>query len=107
MVGCRRFSFLPLASALCQRGYASVVTLYSSNLNLIKHAWAKLKEIIYQLDPDIENYQGSIRDLKDWFNNLIKHAWEGLGQEYFNKLIKSMLQRIQAVIKVKGWYTKY
>jgi hypothetical protein len=63
--------------------------------------------MIYQLDPDIENYQGSIRDLKDQFNELIKRAWEALGQEYFNKLIESMPQRIQAVIKANGWYTKY
>jgi uncharacterized protein YukE len=81
--------------------------LYSPDLNPIEHAWAKLKEMIYQLDPDIENYQGSIGDLKDRFNDLIECAWEGLGQEYFDKLIESMPRRIQAVIEAKGWYTKY
>ncbi|KAF4222390.1 hypothetical protein CNMCM5878_005672 [Aspergillus fumigatiaffinis] len=80
---------------------------YSPDLNPIEHAWAKLKEMIYQLDPDIENYQGSIGDLKDRFNDLIERAWEGLGQEYFDKLIESMPRRIQAVIEAKGWYTKY
>jgi transposase len=80
---------------------------YSPDLNPIEHAWAKLKEMIYRLDPDIENYQGSIGDLKDRFNELIEHAWEALGQEYFDKLIKSTPRRIQAVIKAKGWYTKY
>jgi hypothetical protein len=76
-------------------------------LNPIEHAWAKLKEMIYQLDLDIENYQGSIGDLKDQFNDLIKRAWEGPRQEYFDKLIESMPRRIQAVIEAKGWYTKY
>jgi hypothetical protein len=63
--------------------------------------------MIYRLDPDIENYQGLIGDLKDPFNELIKRAWEALGQEYFDKLIESMPRRIQAVIEAKGWYTKY
>jgi uncharacterized protein YukE len=80
---------------------------YSTDLNPIEHSWAKLKEMIYQLDPDIENYQGSIGDLKDRFSDLIECAWEGLGQEYFDKLIESMPRRIQAVIEAKGWYTKY
>jgi transposase len=80
---------------------------YSPDLNPIEHAWAKLKEMIYRLDPDIENYQGSIGDLKDRFNELIERAWEALGQEYFDKLIESMPRRIQAVIEAKGWYTKY
>lgn len=80
---------------------------YSPDLNPIEHAWAKLKEMIYRLDPDIENSQGSIGDLKDRFNELIERAWEALGQEYFDKLIESMPRRIQAVIEAKGWYTKY
>jgi transposase len=80
---------------------------YSPDLNPIEHAWAKLKEMIYRLDPDIENYQGSIGDLKDRFNELIERAWEALGQECFDKLIESMPRRIQAVIEAKGWYTKY
>jgi hypothetical protein len=63
--------------------------------------------MIYRLDPDIENYQGLIGDLKDQFNELIERAWEALGQEYFDKLIESMPRRIQAVIEAKGWYTKY
>jgi hypothetical protein len=28
--------------------------------------------------------------------------WEALGQEYFNRLIKSMPQRVKVVIKAKG-----
>jgi hypothetical protein len=71
-------------------------------LNPIEHAWAKLKEMIYQLDPDIENYQGSIGDLKDRFNDLIECAWEGLGQEYFDKLIESMRGASKQSLRRKG-----
>jgi hypothetical protein len=38
---------------------------------------------------------------------LIKGAWEELGQDYFDGLIRSMDSRVNAVLLAKGWYTKY
>jgi hypothetical protein len=63
--------------------------------------------MIYQLDPNIKNYQGSMEEIKDHFSDLIKHTWEALGQEYFDRLIESMPRRLKAVIEANGWYTKY
>jgi len=34
-------------------------------------------------------------------------VWEEIAEEVFEKLIDSMVRRLQAVIQAKGWYTKY
>jgi hypothetical protein len=52
-------------------------------------------------------YARHIRDLKHRFNQPVERAWEAVGQEYFDKLSKSMPRSIQGVIEAKGWYTKY
>ena len=37
----------------------------------------------------------------------LQEGWEAIKVEFFEKLIKSMHKRVQAVCKAKGWYTKY
>jgi len=34
-------------------------------------------------------------------------VWEEIPEEVLNKLIDSMIRRLEAVIKAGGWYTKY
>ena len=80
---------------------------YSPDLNPIEHAWVKLKELIYKLDPTIENYKETEDEVKSRFQNLIEYVWEELGQDYFDGLIRSIERQVQAVIDAKGWYTKY
>jgi transposase len=36
---------------------------YSPDLNPIEHAWSRLKETIYQIDPDIESFNGTKKEL--------------------------------------------
>ena len=81
--------------------------LYLPNLNPIEYMWAKLKERLYELDHDIQYFQGSEDELFDRFSTLIKRAWEDLGQDYFRRLILSMHDRVEAVIAAQGWYTRY
>jgi hypothetical protein len=38
---------------------------------------------------------------------LIEQAWEALGDDYFDQLIRSMDSRVNAVLEAKGWYTRY
>lgn len=33
--------------------------------------------------------------------------WEGIPERIFRKVVLSMKKRIKAVIKARGWYTKY
>jgi len=76
-------------------------------LNPIEHAWAKLKELIYKLDPHLATLTGDNEELRKSFANLIQRAWEELGDDYFDQLIRSMDSRVNAVLLAKGWYTRY
>ena len=80
---------------------------YSPDLNSIEHAWAKLKERIYLLYPDLELFNGTKEQLKEQFYKAMENAWESLGQEFFDGLVMSMENRVNAVLEAKGWYTHY
>jgi hypothetical protein len=80
---------------------------YSPDLNPIEHAWAKLKETIYQLDLTIEPYEGTKEALYKHFQELIEQAWSEISKDYFTKLMESMPKRVEADIAANGWYTKY
>jgi transposase len=77
------------------------------DLNPIKHAWAKLKELIYKLDPELAAIRRDNKQIRTTFIRLIKKAWEELGQDYFDGLIWQMDLWVNAVLLAKGWYTKY
>ena len=77
------------------------------DLNPIEHAWAKLKERIYMLYPNLELFSGTKEQLKEQFYKAMEDAWESLGQELFNGLVMSMENRVNAVLEAKGWYTHY
>jgi hypothetical protein len=37
----------------------------------------------------------------------LKLAWEAIPSDFFDKLVESMPDRIQACIEAKGWHIKY
>jgi transposase len=76
-------------------------------LNPIEHAWSRLKEMIYQIDPDIESFRGTEKELRKQLAELIEEAWELIDQEYFDRLVDSMPRRIEAGIAAGGWHTEY
>lgn len=80
---------------------------YSPDLNPIEHAWAKLKEMIDRIDPNIDECSGTAAELFAYFSELIEQAWVELGQDYFDRLVSTMDRRVEAVIAAKGWYTRY
>ena len=80
---------------------------YSPDLNPIEHAWASLKDTIYKLDPDLANTRETSEEVRRRFRELIEQAWEALGSDYFDQLIRSMDSRVNAVLEAKGWYTRY
>lgn len=80
---------------------------YSPDLNPIEHAWAKLKERIYLIHPELESFGGTKGQLKELFFKAMEDAWESLGQDFFDGLVRSMENRVNAVLEAKGWYTHY
>ena len=71
----------------------------SPDLNPIETLWAWLKHRLSDYDAP----PTSIHSL--W--ERVQDVWNGFTEDECNKLIESMPERIEAVLKAKGGYTKY
>lgn len=71
----------------------------SPDLNLIEHLWDELKRRVHARNPPPMNH----RDLKQ----ALYEEWETIPQETAANLIKSMRNRLQAVIQARGGNTRY
>ena len=69
----------------------------SPNSNPIENVWRLMKKQVEKKRPK------SIEDLEE----IIKEVWNGLSLDYLKTLIKSMPNRIQKCIEVKGEMTGY
>lgn len=47
------------------------------------------------------------KTVKKELAKILPLVWETIPEEFFEKLWKSMSDRVAAVIEAKGWYTKY
>jgi hypothetical protein len=79
---------------------------YSLDLNPIEHLWWHLKRKIVKLHPELERMGGLKEDL-DRLYKAAKEVWMSLPQDLMRKLIDSMGHQVKAIIKAKGWQTKY
>lgn len=71
----------------------------SPDLNPIEHVWDELKRRVRSRNPA----PSSVNELK----SALIEEWEGIPQESIQKLIRSMKNRLQAVIRARGGNTKY
>jgi len=51
--------------------------------------------------------KGPKDQIKKAIEKRLTHCWELLDPKIFNNLAESMVDRIEAIIEVDGWYTKY
>ncbi|KAK4244257.1 DDE superfamily endonuclease-domain-containing protein [Corynascus novoguineensis] len=65
---------------------------HSPDLNPIEHVWKKMKEILRRDFPDLYR---------------LKNNEENLAVALIDTLIYSMPKRLRAVVRARGWYTKY
>jgi len=78
----------------------------SPDLNPIEHCWSILKDYLNQHYPQLV-YQGQDeRDIREFYE-AIEQSWLAIRQEVIDSCVQSMRRRVAAVIKAKGWYTKY
>ena len=80
---------------------------YSPDLNLIEHLWYQLKEIVFKMHSDLLNLKRSEDVIKEILLKTLQKTWEGIDWELMNSLIQSMNTRINAVIEVKRWHTRF
>jgi len=51
--------------------------------------------------------KGSVNEVKKAMQEAITYCWKLLDPKVFDTLAGSMVDRIEAIIKADGWYTKY
>lgn len=80
---------------------------YSPDLNPIEHVWAILKALFHKMYPDMWKEKGPKHIIRRRIEAGILRCWELIPSSYFDRLVESMPDRIEAVIASEGWYTKY
>jgi len=78
----------------------------SPDLNPIEHVWAMLKRLINERYPDLLR-QGQSAVAVEAFKEAIRECWRLLDQEKIDSLIRSMTTRVNTVIAVEGWHTRF
>lgn len=79
---------------------------HSPDLNPIEHIWRFLKDKLVSLFPelrDLDNNEASRAQLRA----ALQVAWREIPQDLIRRLIDSIPRRLQAVIRARGYYTKY
>ena len=71
----------------------------SPNLNPIEHNWDMLGRRIQAREPPVQ----SIRQLEA----ALHREWQQLSQQSIRRLTGGMRRRVEAVIQVRGGYTRY
>jgi hypothetical protein len=79
---------------------------FSPDLNPIEHLWHLIKCWLQENRPTL--CLGG-KSKADWtaLGQAIVEAWEAIPQGQIDNLIGSMQKRCKAVMKGKGWHTKY
>jgi hypothetical protein len=65
-----------------------------------------MKQWIHDNYPRLKE-MGDLQAAYDELARVIVEAWEAMPQDYIDDLIKSMDNRVNAVLYAKGWHTKY
>jgi len=76
---------------------------YSPDLNPIEHVWVELKKGLHQQYPRIADTPGGKETVKKRLAQVLPLVWETI-PEFFEKLWKSMPDRVATVLEARGLY---
>jgi transposase len=79
---------------------------YSPDLNPIEHLWAQLKQWINDNHPEL-NEMGKSEEAYQQLFTAIREGWNAIAHEAIEKLVKSIDDRVNAIIHAEGWYTRF
>lgn len=79
---------------------------YSPDLNPIENLWSILKQEIYKRYPHYSTLPSNDAT-KRLLIATATEVWHKIEVKVMRKLVSSMKRRLKAVIRAKGWYTKY
>ena len=77
-----------------------------ADLNPIEHIWYHLKKLVLEMRPELDGIGKGEQAIGALKNALIE-AWDALPDQLFEQVADSMPYRVAAVVKAKGWHTKY
>ena len=78
---------------------------YSPDLNPV--VWVELKKQLHQQYPRFGNTLGGKEVVRRRLAHVLPLVWETFLEEFFEKLWKSMPDRIAVVLEAREEYTKY
>jgi transposase len=79
---------------------------YSPDLNPIENLWALMKAVIYKRYPELE-YAPDTEETLIQLIEAAKESWHMIDEQVLKRLSDTMPHRVQAVLLVDGYYTKY
>ena len=99
---------LPFRRWLRRQGVSLMeIPPYSPDLNPIENVWSLVKDKLHKNYPELYLMRGDVSVVKKTIEEAITDCWELLDPKVFDNLAGSMVDRIEAIIKADGWYTKY
>lgn len=78
----------------------------SPDLNPIEHVWKALKGKLTEICPELCELRNN-ETSRSLLAEKLALAWRAVSQELILDLIRSLPRRLKAVIRARGWYTKY
>jgi len=79
---------------------------YSPDLNPIEHLWAQLKQWINDNHPELNEMGKSEQAYQQLFAAILE-GWDAIAPEAIEGLVRSMDDRVNAIIDSEGWYTRF
>jgi transposase len=79
----------------------------SPDMNPIEHVWPHLKAELHRQYPDTTHLPGGPEAVKRILKVRLMKVWNDIGEDLLNQLIDSMPDRVDALAKANGWYTRF